>query len=160
MNSENFRYFDLSKEFRFETAHRLVKGYQGKCSNLHGHSWNGSITIRCTKLDEQGMGIDFGIIKEKVTRFIEATFDHATVLYKEDPLVHQLKKLGSKVVTVDDNPTSEVLANWIFDFASKEIDHIKWASVYQVEIKETCTSSCKVTRKSQSKNPYGDEVRH
>ena len=37
--------YTLTKAFRFESAHRLAKGYEGKCANIHGHSWNGELTV-------------------------------------------------------------------------------------------------------------------
>lgn len=153
MNSTNY---DLTKKFRFESAHRLAKGYVGKCGNIHGHSWNGHITVRCTKLDEQGLGIDFGAIKNEVTKIIEDHFDHKLILFSGDPLNETLKDSGVDIVTTDDNPTSEVIAKYIFDYASDKLNvtskertsvskKFYLYEVIEVVIEETCTSSCKVT---------------
>lgn len=54
--------YSLSKNFRFESAHRLGKGYEGKCRNIHGHSWNGSIKVKVKDLDQYDFGIDFGLL--------------------------------------------------------------------------------------------------
>lgn len=40
----------LSKVFYFEAGHRLVKGYTGKCNNLHGHSWGLKVTVESDSL--------------------------------------------------------------------------------------------------------------
>ena len=73
----------LEKKFRFESAHRLAKGYVGKCANIHGHSWNGKLIIRTEGLDEFGMGFDY---KEmgKFTKGIEKQLDHKLLLFKGD----------------------------------------------------------------------------
>ena len=147
MKSSDNKFFDLTKDFRFETAHRLVNDYKGKCANLHGHSWNGTVTLRCSKLDAQGMGIDYADIKERITNAIDAIFDHATVLYREDPLVADLRKYLCKVVVMDENPTSEVIGAFIFDMATKQMADFPHAKVVEVVIKETCTSACRITDK-------------
>ena len=66
----------VTKEFRFEAAHAL-KGYDGPCKNVHGHSYELSVTVigipiadrQSTKL---GMVMDFGdlkkIIKKQISR--------------------------------------------------------------------------------------------
>lgn len=161
MNSTNY---DLTKKFRFESAHRLANGYVGKCANIHGHSWNGHITVRCTKLDEMGLGIDFSKIKNEVTKIIEDNYDHKIILCSSDPLIEVLEEHTDLVTTLG-NPTSEVIAKAIFDFASSKLnvmlplthstdqygeavqDPIKYIfEVIEVVIEETCTSSCKVTK--------------
>ena len=73
----------LTKKLRFESAHRLAKNYVGKCAEIHGHSWNGEIQVGCTKLDEFGMGVDFGDIK-KFNKIIEDELDHKILLYEKD----------------------------------------------------------------------------
>ena len=69
--------FTLSKTFRFEAAHRIAKGYEGKCKHIHGHSWNGSITVSCSKVDRFGMGVDFGVIKQ----FLKQIEDYFLLLF-------------------------------------------------------------------------------
>jgi len=141
------KHYDLTKKFRFESAHRLAKGYVGKCANIHGHSWNGELTVRCYELDSMGMGVDFGIMKEAVLRDIEEMFDHKLILQKDDPIAKLLEGSGSAVVLVDRNPTSEVLAELVYNFAKERLNYsINGRVVYEVlsvAIDETCTSSCK-----------------
>lgn len=135
--------FKLSKKFRFETAHRLAKGYVGKCSHLHGHSWNGEITVICTELDDQGMAIDYKDIGV-FCKQIEDILDHKTILHEgDDKLIEALVGIGSDVVILKENPTSEVIAKYIYEkfeahVASKGLN----CRVYSVSIEETCTSRC------------------
>ena len=127
----------LTKNFRFETAHRLGKGYSGKCANIHGHSWNGEITVDCEQLDGYGFGIDFAELK-RFTNAIEDDSDLAELCF-----LHNWK-----VVTLPDNPTSEVLAAWIFVRALAYFS-LTPVTVYCVTISETCTSRCEYYGKTK-----------
>ena len=71
--------YTLTKKFRFESAHRLAKGYKGKCANIHGHSWNGHITVEVRGLDKYGMAYDYTKLKE-FTQKIEKQLDHSILL--------------------------------------------------------------------------------
>lgn len=46
----------------FASAHTL-RDYPGDCSRLHGHNWKLETEVIADRLDEVGMGIDFGRIK-------------------------------------------------------------------------------------------------
>lgn len=137
--------FKLTKTFRFETAHRLVKGYVGKCNNLHGHSWNGKLTIEVNTLDDLDIGIDYGEMKTRVINTIEDKLDHGTMLQKNDPLIEHLEKINSKLIIFEENPTSEVISKYIFDTAKNAFKDLNQVKVHSVEIMETCTSSCVYT---------------
>lgn len=129
----------LTKKFRFETAHRLSKGYKGKCANIHGHSWNGEITLQFNTLDEYDFGIDYAKIKT-FTKSMEQEFDHGVMLHESDKDIIELcNKNGWKAIVFQHNPTSEVLAVEIYQRAAE------WFGVYCVKrviIEETCTSRC------------------
>lgn len=135
--------YELSKKFRFESAHRLAKGYKGKCANIHGHSWNGELTIIVQTLDEYGFALDFGKLGEFNKR-IEKLLDHTIFLYEKDTDIIKLCR-GNKWTfwTFSENPTSEVIAQWIFDKARMHFDCD--VHILSVTIQETCTSECKYT---------------
>lgn len=140
----------LTKKFRFETAHRLGKGYNGKCANIHGHSWNGEITVDCESLDGYGFGIDFGELK-KFTKAVEDKLDHGLILHEGDSELAELcVNSGWKIVTLPDNPTCEVLAAWIFDTALEYFSLLP-VTVYRVTIEETCTSRCEYYGKTKER---------
>ena len=113
----------ITKQFSFETGHALY-GYDGKCKNVHGHSYKLSVTvigspIADTNHVKYGMVIDFGDLKKIVKEQIVDVFDHATVFNKNTPHVElalELKKRGHHVILVDYQPTSE---NMVIDFSNK-----------------------------------------
>jgi 6-pyruvoyltetrahydropterin/6-carboxytetrahydropterin synthase len=113
----------ITKEFTFETGHALY-GYDGKCRNVHGHSYKLAVTVIGTPIDElghvkHGMVIDFGDLKKIIKEEIVEPFDHATVFNKNTPHVELAKELsdrGHEVILVDYQPTSEMM---IIDFADK-----------------------------------------
>jgi len=113
----------ITKHFDFETAHALY-GYDGKCKNIHGHSYQLYVTVIGKPIDDashvkNGMVLDFGDLKKIVKAEIVDVFDHATVLNKNSPhieLAQKIKPHSPKVLLVDYQPTSE---NMIVDFAEK-----------------------------------------
>ncbi len=108
----------------FSAAHRLC-GYEGACSNLHGHNWKVRVGIACQELDEIGMALDYGIIKE-VLGGILAVLDHA--------YLNDLPILEGK------NPTSENLARIIYDKMAEALQPYP-AKIKEVEIFESERSS-------------------
>ncbi len=113
----------ITKQFSFETGHALY-GYDGKCKNVHGHSYKLSVTVLGTPITDRnnvkfGMVIDFGDLKKIVKEEIVDQFDHATVFNKTTPhieLANELKKRDHDVILVDYQPTSE---NMVIDFAER-----------------------------------------
>ena len=134
----------LSKTFRFESAHRLGKGYDGACANIHGHSFNGDIQVACSTLDRFDMGVDFSEIK-KFIKIVEDQFDHKLLVYKEDrDLIRFCEASGLAVFVFEDgNPTSEVIARHIFNQAEAYFRALNpEIKVSQITVEETCTSRC------------------
>lgn len=143
----------LQKKFRFETAHRLAKGYVGKCANIHGHSWNGHIEVEYLEMDEFDMGVDYAILG-RYCKILEAELDHKLILWEGDEdLIKSLQAQGQVVVTTRKNPTSEALADLIFRqvdaMIKDELVKLNKGVIYRlksVTIEETCTTRCTVTR--------------
>ena len=134
----------LSKTFAFEAAHRIAKGYNKKCRNIHGHSWNGEICIVCNQLDNYGMGVDFNVLQKFLNTIVDY-FDHKLILYKGDKdLISLCKASDLEVVVFDDeNPTSERVAKYIYKKATLYFDKSQLdCRVKSVMISETCTSKC------------------
>lgn len=113
----------ITKQFTFETGHALY-GYDGKCRNVHGHSYKLSVTVIGSPIADNshvkyGMVIDFGDLKKIIKEEIVDIFDHATVFNKNTPHIELAKELGDRghhVILVDYQPTSE---NMVIDFAEK-----------------------------------------
>ena len=110
----------LTKQFCFEMAHALP-AYEGKCHNIHGHSYKLFVTVEGAPLQQQGaptdgMVLDFHQLKEIVNRHIVEQFDHALVLPRKgqepDDNTDSPTQLGgyaAKLILVDFQPTSENL---------------------------------------------------
>ena len=135
----------ITKQFTFETGHALY-GYDGKCRNVHGHSYKLSVTvigipITDTSHVKLGMVIDFGDLKKIVKEEIVEPFDHATVFNKNTPhmeLAKELKDRGHKVILADYQPTSE---NMVIDFASKIKTRLsKEIQLHSIKLRETETA--------------------
>ena len=135
----------ITKQFNFETGHALY-GYDGKCRNVHGHSYKLSVTvigkpITDTSHVKLGMVIDFGDLKKIVKEDIVDIFDHATVFNKNTPHVELAKELtdrGHNVILADYQPTSE---NMVIDFAAKIKARLpKDISLFSLKLQETDSS--------------------
>ena len=64
----------VSKDFTFDSAHFLTK-YHGKCEHLHGHTYKLRVTVE-GEVQENGLVIDFAILKKIVNEKIIDKFDH------------------------------------------------------------------------------------
>ena len=134
----------ITKEFRFEAAHAL-KGYDGPCRNIHGHSYQLSVTISGIPIvapssPKKGMVMDFGDLKEIVKTIIIDKFDHALILSKDFPAVelHKFEEAADNIVYVNYQPTSE---NLLIDFA-KRISGLlpSGVTLYSLRLRETTNS--------------------
>lgn len=134
----------ITKEFRFEAAHAL-KGYDGPCRNVHGHSYELAVTVSGSPVADTsspkfGMLMDFGDLKKLIKSEIIDHFDHALILQSS------MKKAGvvpagepfTNVLYVAYQPTSE---NIILDFAGR-IKRLLPAGIklHHLVLRETSTS--------------------
>ena len=135
----------ITKQFSFETGHALY-GYDGKCKNVHGHSYKLSVTVIGTPISDNthvkfGMVIDFSDLKKIVKEEIVNVFDHATVFNKNTPHVELAKELevrGHNVLLVDYQPTSEMM---VIDFSKKIKKRLpKHIVLYSLKLQETESS--------------------
>jgi 6-pyruvoyltetrahydropterin/6-carboxytetrahydropterin synthase len=135
----------ITKQFSFETGHALY-GYDGKCKNVHGHSYKLSVTVIGKPISDNsnvkfGMVIDFSDLKKIVKEEIVDVFDHATVFNKNTPhveLAAELENRGHHVILVNYQPTSE---NMVTDFAQKIKDRLPAdIKVHSLKLQETDTS--------------------
>jgi len=108
--------YSVSKHIEFCYGHRLV-GDAGLCGHPHGHNATAEIEIRADSLDHRNMVVDFGDIKRVVKDWVDRNLDHKMILRRDDPLLKPLEQLGEPVFVVEENPTAEIVAKLIFDFA-------------------------------------------
>jgi 6-pyruvoyltetrahydropterin/6-carboxytetrahydropterin synthase len=110
---------DIFKEFTFEAAHRLPRVPEGhKCGRLHGHSFRVELYVRGEPSLDTGWIMDFGDIKT----VFKPTLDLLDHSYLND-------------IPGLDNPTSEVIARWIWARLAHELPTLS-----KVVVRETCTS--------------------
>lgn len=112
---------EIFKEFTFEAAHRLPNVPDGhKCARLHGHSFRVQLHVRGAVGKETGWVQDFGDLRAAF-KPLEARLDHY--------YLNEIEGL--------ENPTSEVLAKWLWDRLIDELPNL-----VEVQVRETCTAGC------------------
>lgn len=135
----------ITKKFSFETGHALY-GYDGKCKNVHGHSYKLSVTVIGSPIENRndvkfGMVIDFTDLKKIVKEEIVDQFDHATVFNETTPhveLANELINRGHHVILVDYQPTSE---NMVVDFSKRIIGRLpEGIKLFSLKLQETDSS--------------------
>jgi 6-pyruvoyltetrahydropterin/6-carboxytetrahydropterin synthase len=111
----------LVKEYRFEAAHRLPNVPEGhKCQRLHGHSFKIELSINGPVDEKTGWFIDFGEL-DGIWQPLYDTLDH-----------HYLNDIPGL-----ENPTSEVLARWLWDRITPTLPQLSRVTVF-----ETCDARC------------------
>ena len=113
----------ITKIFTFETA-QVLYNYDGKCKNMHGHSYKLFVTVKGTPINDinnvkNGMVVDFGDIKKIVKEEIVDVWDHAVLLNALTPhkeLGEDLAQKGHKVIECNYQPTCE---NMLYEIAEK-----------------------------------------
>ena len=112
---------ELVKEFSFEAAHLLPRVPEDhKCRRLHGHSYRVGITVKGEVDPEMGWLVDYGDIKAAI-----------------EPVRRRLDHYYLNEIEGLENPTSEVLARWIW---VRLIDDLPL--LHSIHVHETCESSC------------------
>jgi 6-pyruvoyltetrahydropterin/6-carboxytetrahydropterin synthase len=111
----------IYKEITFEAAHLLPNLPDGhKCKRLHGHSFTVRITVD-------------GPIDPNVGWVI----DYADITKAFEPIYEQLDHRYLNEIEGLENPTSEVLAKWIWEKLKPSLNDLE-----SIELKETCTTGC------------------
>jgi 6-pyruvoyltetrahydropterin/6-carboxytetrahydropterin synthase len=135
----------ITKKFTFEAGHALY-GYDGKCKNVHGHSYKLYVTVIGKPISDKdnvkyGMVIDFSDLKSIVKKEIIQDFDHSIIFNKNTPhveLAKTLKAQGHSVLLVNYQPTSEGM---IIDIATKISNALpENIQLHSLKLQETDTS--------------------
>ncbi len=110
----------LTKEFSFEMAH-FLPGYDGLCSNVHGHSYLLHVTVAGVPSADPaspkfGMVMDFSDLKRIVGEEVVGRLDHALMVRRGSVDAAALGGLTHRLVEVDYQPTCE---NMLIDFAER-----------------------------------------
>ena len=98
--------YELKIVSHFAAAHQL-RNFGGKCEDLHGHNWKVEAYVSGQKLENNGLLIDFKIIKDKTNEILER-LDH--------------KFINEIEYFKETNPSSENIARYIFDSLAPDIN--------------------------------------
>ena len=131
----------ITKEFDFEAAHAL-DGYNGKCKDIHGHSYHLEMTFigkpkSEVGLSDCGMVVDFGDIKKIVKTQILPLFDHRLILRK-DTRFKEIESINERIRLVDYQPTCENMLIEIVEILKK--NEPKGARLVKGFLRETANS--------------------
>ncbi|SKB79272.1 6-pyruvoyltetrahydropterin/6-carboxytetrahydropterin synthase [Lachnospiraceae bacterium] len=127
----------LKTESAFDAAH-FLKGYEGKCSNIHGHRWRVIAEIQGEKLSEdrqeRGMLVDFSELKKALKGACDA-LDHSFI-YEKDSLkektLEALREEGFALNEVPFRPTAENFSEYFYKKLTE-----KGFDVHRIEVYET-----------------------
>jgi 6-pyruvoyltetrahydropterin/6-carboxytetrahydropterin synthase len=116
--------FEVMIERNFSSAHQL-RGYKGKCENLHGHNYKIEIYARGRELDNIGLLVDFGELKTAADEVVQ---------YLDHRNINELAPFDEEL-----NPSAENLARYILERVSSQVGDER-VEVYKVRCFETPTS--------------------
>ena len=107
--------FELMVDTAFAAAHQL-RGYKGKCEQLHGHNWKVQVHVVAEKLNDIDIAMDFHDLKELLNEVV-APLDHSF--------------LNDIFPFTEKNPSSENIAKWIYDSLNKKLpdEHVQVSAV-------------------------------
>lgn len=113
-------FFEVYVKEHFSAAHSLM-GYTGDCARIHGHNWMVEVFVRCKKLNEIGIGIDFRDINESLKDVLQG-LDHCYL--NELPPFQKV------------NPSSENIAKYLYQELAKKLNSGD-VKVSKVKVSET-----------------------
>jgi len=141
-----------TKIIEFDAGHRVFDADESKCEKLHGHHYVAEFTFTSDRLNN-GMIIDFNVVKEKVKQWIDTNWDHNVILSKRDEkLAEAIENItGQNVFLIDNNATVELMAEFLLNvcndvlFIDNEFENVV---CIKVKLWESLTSFAKVKQSS------------
>lgn len=128
--------FTLVSENSFDAAH-FLHGYNGKCSNIHGHRWRLVVELFSDKLSDdkqtRGMLVDFDTLKEDIKQEVDY-FDHSLIIEAgtlKEKTYEALKEEGIRLVELDFRTTAENFSKYFYDRFEEKGYNVKQVSVYE-----------------------------
>ncbi len=128
--------YTLKTDSDFDSAH-FLKGYDGKCSNIHGHRWTVEIEVYSEHLEEDGslggMIVDFAKLKEDLKK-ITGELDHSLIIERgslKEKTLEALFDEDFKIIQLDFRPTAENFAKYFYDNMKTQGYRVKKATVYE-----------------------------
>lgn len=136
--------FTITKRLKdCSIAHRLVN-YNGRCANLHGHSYHFEIELKVAGQQENGISVDFNDFKE-IDNFLQDNWDHAVLVNSSDKsLINFLKVEKQRYFLLPSNPTAENMCIYLKDLVKDLFKDYNNIVDIKVRIWETETSICEL----------------
>lgn len=105
-----------TRRIEFDAAHRVLE-HESKCKNLHGHRYAIEASFQGENLDKLGRVVDFGVIRELLGAWVDANWDHTTILFEKDnDLGEAISNITSqKIFYLPSNPTAENMAAYLLE---------------------------------------------
>lgn len=113
--------YEIRVRGEFSAAHNL-RGYLGKCEELHGHNWRVEVALSGKRLDKIGMLMDFKEIKSRLNKVLDK-LDH--------------KHLNALSYFKKTNPTSENIARYIYDRLKLQAASLESVTVWESDSSST-----------------------
>ena len=98
--------FEITVYSHFSGAHRL-RYLRGRCEELHGHNWKIEVSVVSSRLNREGIVLDFGVLKQKVEKILKS-LDHTY--------------LNDLPYFAEREPSSEIIAKFIFNKLKTELN--------------------------------------
>jgi 6-pyruvoyltetrahydropterin/6-carboxytetrahydropterin synthase len=117
----NFIVFEILVLDTFDSAH-CIRGYQGSCERIHGHTYKVEARLRKAELDEQGLSFDFRLVKARLAKILD---------YLDHTFINDLPEFQV------DNASAENISRFIYNRLKEHFGE----SVYSVTVWETPTSA-------------------
>lgn len=128
--------YTLQTSASFDSAH-FLKGYEGKCKNIHGHRWTVEVTVAADDVDEtgqtRGMIVDFKTLKADLAALTER-IDHSLIIERGSLKENTRKALEEEsfcIIEFDFRPTAENMAKYFYDEIEKRGYQAVLVKVYE-----------------------------
>ena len=128
--------YTLKTEHSFDAAHFLY-GYEGKCSNIHGHRWRVVAEVSSDELEttgqNRGMYVDFGDLKKDLKEIVDY-LDHCLIIETgslKETTLKALQDENFRIIQFAFRPTAENMAKYFYDKMSGSGYKVKQITVYE-----------------------------
>ncbi len=128
--------YTLKTSASFDSAH-FLKGYEGKCSNIHGHRWTVELEVASENLEVEGqcrgMIVDFSTLKADLGVLVD-NLDHSLIIEEgslKPKTKEALEEEDFRIVQVNFRPTAENFAQYFYKEMSDKGYKVAKSTVYE-----------------------------
>jgi 6-pyruvoyltetrahydropterin/6-carboxytetrahydropterin synthase len=141
--------YSINKTLKdFSAAHRILKGYQGKCRHLHGHNYSVTVSLSADTLNQYDFVMDFDEVKTLLDNWVQVNWDHCILISEDDEALLAFAKADNQhhfVLPDNKNTSAECLAEFLFQqfrdmLATIDVINKSSLQLQAVEVAETAFS--------------------